>query len=407
MEYTPAFLASGMNVGGVNREDIIRFYYQSGYTIDEIIGFLALRHGIALSKRQLHRILRRMDLRRIQNESNLIDIVTAIASELSGSGRDIGYRAMRLRLLTDHRLLATNETVRLALSLLDSEGVMARRSRRIRRRTYFNSGPNFALHVDGWDKLKPFGISVHGAIDGYSRKIIWLKACDSNKKPSYVSRFYLDYVRAINGVPVVVYADRGTENSLLRDLQYALRWNHQDRFQGLSSFLYGSSTRNTRIERFWKDLKNMCGFYWINFFKELADLGILDTSDDIHMECVRYCFLPLIDSDLQRVVQHWNQHRIRPSRNAEVPAGIPDVLYYQPEVFGTRDCKMDIIEDTELLRNSYSQPLTIRGTSPEFRILAQGAVQGTGLRDPPITRDEALDLFCAIVLFVEFLEGNL
>ena len=32
-------------------------------------------------------------------------------------------------------------------------------------------------HIDGWDKLKPYGFAVHGAMDGYSRKLLWLKVC--------------------------------------------------------------------------------------------------------------------------------------------------------------------------------------------------------------------------------------
>ena len=29
-------------------------------------------------------------------------------------------------------------------------------------------------NVNGYDKLKPFGFAFHGAIDGYSRKMLWL-----------------------------------------------------------------------------------------------------------------------------------------------------------------------------------------------------------------------------------------
>ena len=27
-------------------------------------------------------------------------------------------------------------------------------------------GPNFTWHVDGYDKLTPYGITIHGCIDG-------------------------------------------------------------------------------------------------------------------------------------------------------------------------------------------------------------------------------------------------
>ena len=32
--------------------------------------------------------------------------------------------------------------------------------------TIIVQGPNFSWHCDGYDKLKPFGIAIHGCIDG-------------------------------------------------------------------------------------------------------------------------------------------------------------------------------------------------------------------------------------------------
>lgn len=150
----------------------------------------------------------------------------------------------------------------------------------------------------------------------------------------------MDYVKERNGVPVVIYADRGTENYIIRDLQYTLCWNHQDPLQGLSSFRYGSSCRNTKIERFWRCLREMCGNFWINYFKDMVHLDLLDTSNLAHIECIRYCFLPIITRDLNRVLQHWNT--IRRSRNTECPSGKPDVLYSQPNIYQTRDYKMSL-----------------------------------------------------------------
>lgn len=35
----------------------------------------------------------------------------------------------------------------------------------------------------GYDKLKPYGFPVHGAIDGESWKILWLELSRSDNKP--------------------------------------------------------------------------------------------------------------------------------------------------------------------------------------------------------------------------------
>lgn len=32
---------------------------------------------------------------------------------------------------------------------------------------YNAKGPNYSWHTDGYDKLKPYGIAIHGCIDGY------------------------------------------------------------------------------------------------------------------------------------------------------------------------------------------------------------------------------------------------
>lgn len=396
------YIGSALNhINGLIRDDLIALYYHAGYTIREIIGFLALRHGIAVSERHLHRILRQMDLRRRNNESSLDTIVRAILQELSGSGQHIGYRAMRRRLLTDHDITVTSETVRLALSVLDAEGVRLRSRHVLRRRHYINKGPNFSLHIDGWDKLKPYGISVHAGIDGFSRRVLWLEACNSNKNPEYIAKYYMNYIREINGVPCLIYADRGTENAVVRDLQFALRWQHDDPFQGLSSFIYGSSSRNTRIERFWRNLRSMCGQHWIDCFKAMAEYGILDTSDNIHLECMRYCFLSLVNQDLRATLRQWNEHRIRASRQAHGPFGKPDVLYFQPEIYATKDFRMPLPGNIDRVEQEYTRDPPVHGVSDDFMVLVNAIIHQNGLRHPPNTKDEAVELFCNIIIAVD------
>ena len=63
-------------------------------------------------------------------------------------------------------------TIQTLLKDMDPERTESRRRQRLRRRVYSNPGPNFAWHIDGHDKLKPFGFAIHGAIDGYSRKVL-------------------------------------------------------------------------------------------------------------------------------------------------------------------------------------------------------------------------------------------
>ena len=74
-------------------------------------------------------------------------------------------------------------------------------------------------HCDGYDKLKPFGIAIHGCIDGqvilycnlsilkltfmpnhrYSRRVMWLHTAMSNNKPEYIATYFVECIRTIRG----------------------------------------------------------------------------------------------------------------------------------------------------------------------------------------------------------------
>ena len=67
------------------------------------------------------------------------------------------------------------------LRVLDPHGSKTRKAHRLRRRQYVSVGPDFCWHTDGYDKLKPYGLPKHGCIDGFSRKILWLKVSRSQE----------------------------------------------------------------------------------------------------------------------------------------------------------------------------------------------------------------------------------
>lgn len=44
---------------------------------------------------------------------------------------------------------------------------------------------------------QPYGLPIHGCVDGYSRRIIWLKVCRSNNNPIVPAYFYTNSVAEI------------------------------------------------------------------------------------------------------------------------------------------------------------------------------------------------------------------
>lgn len=102
---------------------------------------------------------------------------------------------------------------------------------------------------------------------------------------------------------------------------------------GLKSFIYGKSTTNQRIESWWGILRKLGIHWWINFFKDIRDSGIYNFENPLTKECLKFCFMNALQTDLDRIAQHWNSHTIRrQKRYAELPSGKPDVMYYVPEL---------------------------------------------------------------------------
>ncbi|TWW82012.1 hypothetical protein D4764_01G0018270 [Takifugu flavidus] len=128
-------------------------------------------------------------------------------------------------------------------------------------------------------------------------------------------------------------------------IQCTLRHHHRDYYSGASSHMYGSSTNNQRIESWWSIFRKGRSQFWMELFADLRDAGYFNGSHE-HQCLLRYCF-DVIQKDLDECVGLWNSHRIRPSRTASCPGGVPNELYYLPHRFDSRDCGFQI-EQTQL-----------------------------------------------------------
>ena len=96
----------------------------------------------------------------------------------------------------------------------------------------------FACTIDGYDKFKPFGFPIHGCIDGWSRKIMWLQVAEVPAKN------FLECVTKYGGCPVKVRNTCGTENGVLAAIQCDIRGT-------ADAHVFGSSSSNQRIEGWW------------------------------------------------------------------------------------------------------------------------------------------------------------
>jgi len=163
----------------------------------------------------------------------------------------------------------------------------------------------------------------------------------SNNKPEFPARFYLDCVKENYGCPILVRTDCGTENGIMAAMQSYFRQNGNDEFAGERAHRYGTSPSNQRIECWWSFLRRNRSSWWIDLFKHMVNIGVLDIGNELHTECLWFCFQAVIQEDLDKVKFNWNTHRIRQSGSGTVP-GIPDVLYLLPQNSGAFECKVKV-----------------------------------------------------------------
>lgn len=171
--------------------ELIFMYFAIGFKQKEILYHLAATHHVHISRRNLQNQMREMGLHRKIYTSNLNEVYNFIADELQKSGSLHGYRWMHWKCKLAG-LVVSRQIVEMCMIHLDPEGVKLRKKRRLRRRSYTSAGPNFYWHVDGYDKLKRFGIAISGCIDGFSRLVMWLQAGYSNNDSRIVAgKFYI------------------------------------------------------------------------------------------------------------------------------------------------------------------------------------------------------------------------
>lgn len=102
-----------------------------------------------------------------------------------------------------------------------------------------------------------------------------------------------------------------------------------------------------RIERLWRDVWSAVTCKYYNILHSLEEEHLIDLSDEVHIFCVHYVFLPRLRSDLKCFTASWNWHPIRTEGNLspeqmwhigmlQTPLTEPDVEVHQMRYF--RSC---------------------------------------------------------------------
>ena len=200
-------------------EEIIDYYFNRGTQYESILLFLKNYHDTEMSLSTLKRHLRKKRLKRKAKGPVSAAVRRIIELEIQNSSGIKRYRSIWHKLRISYGISVKRDDVMHIVKEIDPVQSENRKARKLKRRIYCSLGPNAVWHADGYDKLKRYGFPIHGCVDGFSRRVLWLKVCRSNTDPIIPAHFYISAVEGDQVCPNVLITDCGTENGIMASWQ--------------------------------------------------------------------------------------------------------------------------------------------------------------------------------------------
>ena len=232
----------------------------------------------------MYRRIQQFNFEHLSEFSDLSDVELdqIISDYTSRHGRTTG-QVLIMGYLHSLGLRVQRARVRNSMARIDPANSALRWGAAVYRRRYKVPWANSLWHLDGHHSFIRWGLVIHGCIDGFSRRIIYLH-CSSNNLSSTVLSLFLNAIEKDGLWPSRIRVDQGVENVLVCEAMV------EKQGEGRASFFAGPSTHNQRIERLWRDVFRVVGHYFYYIFYAMEDSGILNTTNPLHMFALHTVF---------------------------------------------------------------------------------------------------------------------
>lgn len=242
---------------------LIKHYHTQRLTQSETVDMIQQQHNMpTFTKNMLKTLSKAAGLNWRMDDiafgaitlDDLADIVMICKDRCADA--DAGIRRLTNIISTNVGYRINRTTINEMLRALDPDGIQLRLSGKLKRRQFECAGPNMIWASDGHDKLKPFGITIYGVIDAWSRKVLAIYVGVNNNDPRRIGVYFLRTVRKIGGIPHRTSTDHGTETLDMAQHQITL----QHLFSGVPldeagfHHIFTTSTHNQKIEQLWSQL---------------------------------------------------------------------------------------------------------------------------------------------------------
>ena len=174
----------------------------------------------------------------------------------------------------------------------------------VSRRQYSVPWPSSLWHLEGHHSLIRWGFVVHGCIDGFSRRVVFLR-CSNNHLSQTVLQLLLKAIEKDGLWPSRIRMDYGVENILLYDAMVEARG------EGRGSFIAVPLRQIRELKDSGGTSSGVCVIFFYFVFYAMENTGLLNVDNATDIFALHLTFLPRINLALDEYMDAFNHHKVR------------------------------------------------------------------------------------------------